>query len=140
MSFILVVNRLDVLIKRMEQLIKAITGVEVPPIELPPITITEERLPNRYKLFRIDLATAHADYPLALKSLLNESGAKFASYMSIVEVPAAFSFRLNGTDMDEIDAAVGLEWENFEITEIFITNTAAAPGNIAIINVEWRVD
>lgn len=142
MSFILVINRLDALINRIERLTAAITGVPVdelpPPIAVPAITVVEERLPNRYKLFRIDLSTIHADEPLGIKEILAAVGALYAPYMSIITVPAAFQFKLNSTDSDPIDAAVGLEWADFEITEVFITNAAGA--GTALINVEYRVD
>ncbi len=143
MSFILVVNRLDALINRVERLIAAVTGVpidELPEIVIPTpeLVISEPLLPNRYKLFRVDLAVAHDNEPLGLSDLLKGVGVLHASYMSLITVPSAFTFRLNSTDMDAIDAAVGLEWDGFEITEIFITNAALA--GTAIINVEYRVD
>ncbi len=145
MSFIIIANRLDVLINRIERLIAATTGVpidEIPTIEViappPEVVISQPRLPNRYKLFRIDLTEVRADEPLGLADLLAGVGQPYASYMSIITVPAAFTFKLNSTDMDAIDAAVGLEQESFEITEIFITNAALA--GTALINVEYRVD
>lgn len=144
MSFVLVLNRLDVLINRIERLIAATTGVpvdELPPvIEIPPpeVVISEPLLPNRYKLFRVDLTVAHTNEPIGVADLLAGVGAPYASYMSIITVPSAFTFKLNSTDMDAIDAAVGLEMDNFEITGIFITNAALA--GTALINVEYRVD
>ena len=146
MSFIIIANRLDVLINRIERLISATTGVpidELPTtIEViappPEVVISQPMLPNRYKLFRIDLSVVRADEPLGLADLLAGVGQPYASYMSIITVPAAFTFKLNSTDMDAIDAAVGLEQENFEITEIFVTNAALA--GTALINVEYRVD
>ncbi|NQT07576.1 hypothetical protein HQ586_00715 [Candidatus Bathyarchaeota archaeon] len=142
MSFIIVVNRLDVLINRIERLTSAITGVpidELPPVvEIPELVISQPQLPNRYKIFRVDLSVVRADEPLGVGDLIKDVGALYASYMSIITVPAAFQFKLNSTDMDDIDAAVGLEQENFEITEVFITNAAGA--GTALINVEYRVD
>ena len=144
MSFIIVVNRLDALINRIERLTAAITGVpvdELPPvveIPAPELVISQPQLPNRYKIFRVDLSVVHADEPLGIADLIKDVGALYASYMSIITVPAAFTFKLNSTDMDPIDAAVGLEQEDFEITEIFITNAALA--GTALVNVEYRVD
>jgi len=143
MSFILVVNRLDAVIKRLEQLIQAQTGKPpepIPPEELPPITVITERLPNAYKLFNIDLSQARADTAIGLRDILKQSNIPYASYMSIVRIDAAFSFKLNSAEMDAIDGAIGLEWDDFEIKEIYITNAAAAGGNIALIVVEWRAD
>jgi len=141
MSFVFVINRLDALIKRVEQLISAVTGKPVeglPPIELPPPTVVLPQLPNRYKLFRVDLATARSKEPVGLKEILKAAGVPYATYMCIITVPAAFTFQVNSTDMDVIDAAIGLEWEDFEISEIFITNAVLA--GIALIHVEYRVD
>jgi hypothetical protein len=139
-----VINRLDVLINRIERLIAATTGVpidELPPIieiPAPEVVISMPQLPNRYKLFRLDLSVAHEDEPLGLAEMLADVGALYASYMSVITEPNPFTFKLNSTDMDDIDAAVGLEMDDFEITEIFVTNAAAA--GTALINVEYRVD
>lgn len=144
MSFILILNRLDVMINRIERLIAAVTGVpvdELPPeIVIPPpeVVISQPMLPNRYKLFRVDLTKEHSDEALGLAELLKGVGALYASYISIITVPSAFTFKLNSTDMDTIDAAVGLYWREFETTEIFITNTVGS--GTALINVEYRVD
>ncbi len=132
------------LINRVERLIAATTGVpidELPPvieIPAPEVVISQPMLPNRYKLFRVDLSLAKTDEPLGVADLLAGLGRLYASYMSIITVPAAFTFKLNSTGMDAIDAAVGLEMDDFEITEIFITNAALA--GTALINVEYRVD
>ena len=138
-----ILNRIDVLINRIERLIAATTGVpmdELPDIVIPPpeVVISMPQLPNRYKLFRLDLSVAHDDEPLGLADLLAGVGALYASYMSVITEPNPFTFKLNSTDMDDIDAAVGLEMDNFEITEIFVTNAAVA--GTALINVEYRVD
>lgn len=149
MSFIIIVNRLDALINRVERLIAATTGIPVPGVpvdERPPeivipppeVVISQPMLPNRYKLFRVDLTVAHSDEALGLATLLKGVGVLYASYMSIITVPSAFTFKLNSTDMDAIDASVGLEMDNFEITEIFVTNAELA--GTALINVEYRVD
>ena len=139
MSFLAVVNRLDVLINRIER-VEAILKGEAPPDEVPvpPVEVIVEQLPNRYKLFRVDLSTAHTDFALGLKEILTKTDAEYASYMSIVTAPSAFTFKVNSTDQDAISAVAGLEWEDFEITEIFVTNAALV--GTAIIEVEWRVD
>jgi len=139
MSFILVLNRLDVLINRIERLISATTGVPVDELPTtieviappPEVVISQPMLPNRYKLFRIDLTVAHSNEPIGLADLLAGVGVPYASYMSIITVPSAFTFKLNSTDMDAIDAAVGLEMDNFEVTEIFITNAAERRPRVA---------
>lgn len=145
MSILLIpiLNRLDVLINRIERLIAATTGMpldELPEIVVPApeIVISQPMLPNRYKLFRVDLTVAHDDESIGVADLLAGVGALYASYMSIITVPSAFTFKLNSTDMDAIAAAVGLEQKDFEVTEIFITNAALA--GTALINVEYRVD
>lgn len=144
MSFIFVINRLDALINRVERLIVATTGVpleQLPPIvEVQPtaVTVITERLPNCYKIFDVDLSILRADAPLGLKDILRGAGIEYATYMSIITVPAAFKFKLNNTSFDAIDAAVGLEMGDFEITEIYITNAVLV--GTALINVEYRVD
>jgi len=143
MSFIILANRLDVIAKLLERLIAIEAGIPVDDlpeiiIPAPELVISEPLLPNRYKIFRIDLTLAHNDEPIGIGELLKGVGTPYASYMSIITVPDDFTFKLNSTDMDEIDASVGLEQENFEITEMFVTNTVGA--GIALINVEYRVD
>lgn len=93
---------------------------------------------NRYRVLSLDLSVAHTDEPLGLAAVIADADVPYASYMSILAVPSAFTFKLNSTDMDAIDAAVGIEWDDFEITEIYITNIAGA--GTALINVEYRVD
>ena len=93
---------------------------------------------NSYKVLSFDLSVAHTDEPLGLGDVLDEAGAAYASYMTIIAVPLAFTFKLNSTENDAIDAVVNLEVEDFEITEIFITNDAGA--GTALIEVEYRVD
>jgi len=148
-SFLLVLNRLDVLINRIERLISATTGVPVDELPTtieviappPEVVISQPMLPNRYKIFRVELDRVYADEALGVKDLLSGVGELYASYMAIITVPFAFTFKLNSTDMDAIDAAVGLEQENFEITEIFITNaTARAAGTVALLEIEYRID
>ena len=149
MSFIFILNRLDALINRVERLTTAVAkaagiSIEVTPptVEITPLppslVISQSQLPNRYKIFAVDLAVARTNQPLGVNELLKGVGATYASYMSIITVPAAFTFKLNSTDMDAIDAALGLEWDGFEITEMFITNVALV--GTALINVEYRVD
>jgi len=144
-SFIIILNRLDVLINRMERLTQAVAAYagisidELPPVVVvPPPEVVVSQLPNRYKLFRIDLTVAHDDESIGVGDLLKGVGALYASYMSIITVPAAFTFKLNSTDMDAINAAVGLEQADFELTEIFITNAVGI--GTALIHVEYRVD
>lgn len=149
MSIIFVLNRLDALINRVERLTAAVSkalGIKIeelpPTVEVttisPELVVSQPQLPNRYKIFQVDLTTAHTDAPLGIGIMLKDVSATYASYMSIITVPSAFTFKLNSTDMDAIDASVGLEWSDFEITEIFVTNAALA--GTALINVEYRVD
>ena len=140
MAFIPMVNRLDVIIKLLEQLIEAITGAPPEDIVIPPpeVVISAPLLPNRYKIFRVDLTEAHEDKALGLREVLIETDAPYVSYMTILEAPSPFTFKVNSTDMDDINAVVGVEWEDFEITEIFVTNTVGT--GTALIQVEWRVD
>lgn len=93
---------------------------------------------NRYLVLSVDLSVAHTDEALGLREVLAAAGAPYASYMTIIAAPSAFAFKLNSKGMDAIDAAVGLEEKDFEITEIYVTNAAGA--GTAQIEVEYRVD
>ena len=146
MSFLILANGLDVIAKLLEKLIAIEAGIpinDLPEIIIPApeLVISEPLLPNRYKIFRVELDRTYTDEALGVGELLKGVGVPHASYMSIITVPFAFTFKLNSTDMDAIDATVGLEQEDFETTEIFITNAVAqVAGTVALLNVEYRVD
>lgn len=95
---------------------------------------------NRYRVFQVDLTGVPlVDESLNLSDVLDTAGITYASYMTILAVPSAFTFKLNSAENSAINAVVNLEVEDFEITEIYIT----APGggvDTALIEVEYRVD
>jgi len=139
MSFFVAINRLDVIINRLERLIAALTGAPIPPeVPAPPVVEIEQALlNNRYHVFEVDLSTAHTDEVLGIQELVKKQGVEHCRYMTIIALPAAMQYRMNDKGASLNDAALGEEWE-FEITEIYITNAALA--GTAKIHVEFRVD
>ena len=131
-------NRIDALIKKMNELLIAIG---VPPDALPPIpqiVITMPLRSNRYHVFELDTATVRANVALGLKEMLKKQGVFHATYMVILALGGGFSYRVNDIAAPLVDAQIGAEWDEFEVEEVYITNTAAAAGQIAIIRVNWN--
>jgi len=137
MSFLVVVNRLDVLINRMERLIAAITGKPLPDEKPPVIMVEQALLNNRYYIFEKDLSVVRADEALGIQELVKKHGVEHCRYMTILALPAALQYKVNDTGAPAADASLGEELE-FEITEIYLTNAALA--GTAKIWVEFRVD
>ena len=102
--------------------------IEVP--EPRPIVIRRERA-NRYAIFEIDLSEARQYEQLGLK----EKGI-VATGMSVIRVDSPFYFRINDKSFDLIEASVGMELSDFEIQEVYITNSAGA--GYGKIWFEWR--
>lgn len=98
---------------------------------------------NRYVVFSVDLSDAHPapdeDVNLGLQDILDANDVPHATALVILSVPSAFQFMLNSIANTAIDAQVGMRWENFEITEIYYTNTVIGAVQ-AKIEVEYRVD
>jgi len=136
MSFLPLLNRLDVLIEELRRLRAVLEGK--PPVEgVVPATTTVERLNNRYKVFSLNLAAVRTDEPLGIKALVEAQGVKYARFVTILALPAAMSYRLNSKNADQVSATLGEEIE-FEIEEMYITNAALA--GTAIIWVEYFVE
>jgi len=91
---------------------------------------------NQYNVFNIDLSVARDNVPLELKDFLRSRNVEFATFMVIINVPAPWSFRVNRGNASLCTAMVGDEWQDFEITEIFITNPVGL--GFAQIHIEWR--
>ena len=114
--------------------------IPVPPGVPPPtIIVTEPRRNNRYHIFDLDLTAVHTDEPIGVKSLVEGLGAKFATYMTVILLPGALTYKINDKAAPSCDAVVGDEWEEFEIEEIYYSNTAQAVAD-ARMHVEFRVD
>ena len=136
-------NRIDALIKKMDELITVMTGKvpegvpEVPEIIVPAPQVVVERLNNRYLIVEIDTSVARTDEPIGLKNMLLKQGVEYARYMTILDVGGGFTYKLNTTGVPALTGQVGAEHE-FEIEEIFITNSAAA--GTARLFIEYRVE
>lgn len=104
----------------------------ISPTKLTP-TLVQEIKDMKYKNFTFDLSVAHTREPLHLRAL-----DIVADTMSIIRADAAFDYILNDPTNDPTPATVGMEEDQIEIEEVYITNAAAAPGNIAIIRVNYN--
>ena len=93
---------------------------------------------NRYYIFELDTATARDNVALGVKEYLKNQGVKYATYITVLAIGGGFTYRMNNKDASLCTASVGEEWLDFEIEEIYITNSAAA--GTAKIHVEFRVD
>ena len=93
---------------------------------------------NRYHVFEIDTSEERDDEALGLATILEEAGAAYSPYITITAVGGGFSYKINSEDNALNTAMLGEEWEDFEITEIYVTNAAVA--GTAKIHVEYRVD
>lgn len=113
------------------QVLKALAGV-VPDEEI--VTKVEIAKSNRYQVVTLDLGTARTDVAVGLKEKN-----RVANFLSWELVEAATTYKLNSKGNDSMAASVGVEHENFEIEEIYITNAAAA-GMEARLYYEWRQD
>lgn len=113
-------------------------SVTVPPAQNF-INVSEKR-PNRYVVFSIDLSEARPEpgTAIGLEAILTAAGVDYATHMIILSITSSFIFKINDDDNDEISASEGMELEGFEITEIYIVNTAVT--GAAEIEVEYRVE
>ena len=132
-------NRLDALIKRIDELITVLKGEAPPTPEAPTIvTVTKPLHNNRYTIFSLDTATVRNNEPLGLLEILKKHGVEHASYMVILAVGGGFTYQVNSKSESLCTAAVGDEWSEFEIAEVYITNPSVA--GTALIHVEFRVE
>ena len=114
--------------------------IPVPPAVPPPtFVVTEPKRNNRYHIFDLDLTAEHTDEPVGIQELVKVHAVKFCTYMTVLKVPSAFTYKINAKEAPVCDAVVGDEWYEFEIEEIYYSNTAAAVAD-ARIHVEFRVD
>lgn len=104
----------------------------ISPTKLLP-TLVQEIKDMKYKNFIIDLSVAHTRERINLQTL-----GIVADTMSIIRADAAFDYIMNDPTNDATPAAVGMDETEFEIEEIYITNAAAAAGDIAIIRVNYN--
>ena len=131
-------NRLDTLTRKVEELITVLKG-EAPPTEIPTIvTVTKPLYNNRYTVFSFDTSTVRTNEPLELLEILKKHGVEYATYMVILAVGGGFTYQMNSKSESLCTAAVGDEWSEFEISEVYITNPSVA--GTALIHIEFRVE
>lgn len=135
------------MIEKLQEIIDKLSAIApeipvgVPPalvVPPPTVIVTEPKRNNRYHIFDIDLTDAHTDEPLGIQELVKVHDVKFCTYMTILAVPSAFTYKINAKEASVCDAVVGDEWYEFEIEEIYITNTVGT--GTGRVHVEFRVD
>lgn len=132
-------NRLDALTRKVEELITVLKGEAPPTPEAPTIvTIIKPLYNNRYTVFSLDTATVRTNEPLGLLEILKKHGVEYATYMVVLAVGGGFTYQVNSKSESPCTAAVGDEWSEFEISEVYITNPSVA--GTALIHVEFRVE
>ena len=136
-------EQLEVLIKQIDytnQLLEGIAkslGAAVKPPEVtltptPTVTIVEEALNNRYKVYKLDLSKARDNEPLGLSKL-----GIIAKSAVVTRLDSPASWRRNDPDKGELEELyTGYRIEDFAIEELYITNDAGT-GFLTIV-VEWR--
>jgi len=118
--------------KRTKELEEAIP----PPPELPakvPITptLTQEVKDRGYRNFELDLSTARTNAELGLRRM-----GIVADTMTVIRADSYFTYRLNSASNDETPAERGMKEDEFEIEEVYITNSALT--GKALIRVTWN--
>lgn len=93
-------------------------------------------LNDRYWIFEIDLTKVHTDLKLGVEEFLRSRHVECCTFISIIEVPAPWSYKVNSSNAPAVDAVVGDEWENFEIKEIYVSNAVGL--GIGKLHIEWR--
>jgi len=120
-----------------DDLAKRTPKMEVPKKVIPKepaereIVLVQEIKDQFYRNLTFATAPVVTDQPLGLRSM-----GIVADTMTILAIGGGFTYKLNSPANDPTTAAVGLEEDQFEIEEIYITTTGVA-GN-ATIRVNWN--
>lgn len=101
-----------------------------------PVVWTMPLLNNRYHVFDIDMTVLRQEERFGLKEWLESRGVEYCTFLAITEVSHDFTYRINDSKNPSCDAVVGDEWENFEIYEIYISNTVGV--GHGQFHIEWR--
>jgi hypothetical protein len=101
-----------------------------PPYALKP-SLVQTLKDTRYKNFIIDLSVERDRKPIGLTGM-----GIVANTMTVVKATGSFDYILNNPSNDPTPAEKGIKEDQFEITEIYITNPAQ-PGKEAIIRVSY---
>jgi hypothetical protein len=129
-------EQLEVMIKlqdRTNRLLESIArSLGAMPTAPTAVTVVEEALNNRYKVFKLDLSIARDNQPLGLSDM-----GIVAKSVTVTRLDSPASWRRNDPILGEVEElSVGYHVSNFEIRELFITN-AAGTGYLTIV-LEWR--
>jgi len=136
-------EQLEVLIKQIDYTNKLLEGIakslgaavkppEVTLTPTPTVTIVEEALNNRYKVFSLDLSKARNNEPLGLSDL-----GIVAKSAVVTELGSTAYWRRNDPRTGDLEKLyTGYRIDNFTIEELYITNPAGT-GYLTIV-VEWR--
>lgn len=105
-----------------------------PPPEVQP-TLVQEIKNKNYKNFPLDLNVSRTDEPLGLRDM-----GMVGDTMTIVSVTAgaSFTYKMNSPTNDSTPGSAGLSETEFELEEVYITNTPQGVGTQAIIRVNWN--
>ena len=105
-----------------------------PPPEVRP-TLVQEIKAREYKNFRRDLNINRVDEPLGLRDL-----GIVADSMTVIQItPAAtFDYKLNKLSNDLTPAVTGQQETDFEIEEVYITNTPQGADTVAVVRVNYN--
>jgi len=120
-----------------DDLVKRTPKMEVPKKVIPKepaereIVLVQEIKDQIYRNLRFSTAPAVVDQPLGLRSM-----GVVADTMTVLAIGGGFTYKLNSPANDASPAAVvGLQEDQFEIEEIYITTTGVAGTAIVRINV-----
>lgn len=114
-----------------DQLQKVIQPMKSPKPSRLTATLTQEIKDRQYRNFPLDLSVARSNIELGLRNM-----GIVATSMTIIRADSPFTYRLNSAGNDDTPAEKGLQETEFEIEEVYITNTAQT--GQAIIRVVWN--
>jgi len=121
----LIVKEISLTNKLLEQLLAKPTVILPPPIISQLLLVPN----NRSKVHTFDLTTAHNDKELGI-------GGMKVNHAIVLKCDSPCTWKRNSKTVDAEDLSVGYSIENYEITELYITNAAGA-GQLKVL-VEWR--
>lgn len=123
---------------RLDELVEILIKIEARQLEIlktlsigGQITVTREKA-NRYDVIELDLSSERIDEPIGLKAIN-----RVVSSITWVRVEAPVTYKLNSLGNDPLTAGVGTSHSDWEIEEIYVSNSASA-GKKAILYLEWR--
>jgi len=122
-------------LQELEKIIRPMVAVKPKkPYELTP-TLVQEIKDWEYKNFTLDLNVARTDAPLGLRDM-----GLVANTMTVITLTAgaAFSYKMNKVSNDPTPAGAGFVEDQFEIEELYITNTPQGAGTQTIIRIAWN--